>query len=141
MRFQHQPQQYHQQREEMFTKHEHQQALKRKRTKLILFLILGFLLLVSSVWAYVHYATPGPYDTFAKCLTEKGAVMYGAINWCKYTQAQAGMFGKSFKYINYHDESELDGIKTRPTWVINGQWYEKVQSFERLSALTGCPLG
>ena len=66
--------------------------------------------------------------------------MYGAIDWCKYTQGQAHMFGKSFKYINYHDESELPEIKTRPTWVINGKWYEKVQSFETLSSVTGCPL-
>ena len=144
MRFQHPntgSQQYQQQREQMFSQHKEDQLKKKGKLKLILISVLSLLILISSGWAYVHYTTAGPYDKFAKCLTEKGVVMYGAIEWCKYTQAQAGMFGKSFKYINYHDEKELAGIKTRPTWVINGQWYEKVQSFEHLSALTGCPLG
>jgi hypothetical protein len=66
--------------------------------------------------------------------------MYGAIEWCKYTQGQAHMFGKSFQYINYQDASKLPGLKTSPTWVIDGKWYEKVQSFETLSSVTGCPL-
>ena len=66
--------------------------------------------------------------------------MYGAIDWCHYTQEQAGMFGNSFKYITYKDYQERTDIKKTPTWEINGLLYENVQSFERLSALTGCPL-
>ena len=64
--------------------------------------------------------------------------MYGAMDWCKYTQAQKAMFGKSFKFINYHEFNELQGIKKTPTWVINGAWHENVQPFDKLSALTGC---
>ena len=66
--------------------------------------------------------------------------MYGAMDWCKFTQAQKGMFGKSFKYINYHEFQELPGIKKTPTWVIKGVWHENVQSFDKLAALTGCKL-
>jgi len=98
------------------------------------------LILIVTIWTYSYYALPGPYDNFAKCLSDKGAVMYGAISWCKYTQGQAAMFGKSFKYVNYHDESELEGIKTRPTWVINGKRYETVQSFQTLSSITNCKI-
>jgi hypothetical protein len=66
--------------------------------------------------------------------------MYGAMDWCKYTQGQKAMFGKSFKYIYYHEFNELPGIKKTPTWVINGAWHENAQSFEKLEALTGCKL-
>ncbi len=129
-----------QQRTEMFQQFEEQKTKKRKKLKLYLFSAVAIIVLVSGWWAYTYFLTPGSYDVFAKCLTEKGAVMYGAIEWCKYTQGQANMFGKSFKYINYHDESELSGIKTRPTWVIDGEWYEKVQSFEKLAVVTGCSI-
>lgn len=108
--------------------------------KFILISLLVAGILVSSGFTFSYYMFPGSYDKFAQCLTEKGAVMYGAIEWCTYTQGQAHMFGKSFKYINYKDASELAGIKTRPTWVIEGKWHEKVQSFETLSAATGCPV-
>lgn len=39
-------------------------------------------------------------DTFAQCLTEKGAIMYGAKN-CPNCLKQKNMFGDSFQYINY----------------------------------------
>lgn len=98
------------------------------------------LILLIAAYSLYSSAKPGPYDSFAKCLTEKGAVMYGAMDWCKFTQAQKGMFGKSFKYINYREFDELPGIKTTPTWVISGKWHENVQPFDKLAALTGCSL-
>ena len=119
-----------------------EQKEKSKKTKYYAAGAVIIVLIIAGI-AYSVYSMsrPGQYDSFAKCLTEKGAVMYGAMDWCKFTQAQKGMFGKSFKYVNYHDESELANLKTRPTWVINGQWYEKVQSFERLAEVTGCTIG
>ena len=39
-------------------------------------------------------------DDFAKCLTQKSVVMYGAY-WCPHCQAQKKLFGSSFKYVNY----------------------------------------
>ena len=133
-------QEYLQQRESMFQQHSEGKEKKRKKNKLIIFTLISLIVLVSGFSTFNYYTRPGPYDHFAQCLTEKGAVIYGAIDWCKYTQGQAHMFGKSFQYINYQDESELPGIKTRPTWVIEGKWYERVQSFETLSSITGCPI-
>lgn len=100
------------------------------------------LVIILAAIAYSVYSInkPSQYDSFAKCLNEKGAVMYGAMDWCKFTQAQKAMFGNSFKYINYHEFNELPGIKKTPTWAINGAWHENVQSFEKLAALTGCRL-
>ena len=118
------------------------QAQEPKKTGKLKYYIGAIAVLLFLVIAYSVYSLnkPGPYDEFAKCLSQKGAVMYGALDWCKFTQAQRGMFGKSFKYVNYHEFNELPGIKKTPTWVINGQWYENVQSFDKLAALTGCKI-
>jgi len=136
----HNHQQEQQRREEMFKEADKLKLSKKKKTKMYIFSALLILFLVIGGWTFSHYVLPGPYDNFAKCLTEKGAVMYGAIDWCTYTQGQAGMFDKSFKYVDYRDESELAGINTRPTWVYQGKWYEKVQSFQTLAAVTGCKI-
>lgn len=102
--------------------------------------VIGVVVLATAAYFVFSFNKPGQYDNFAKCLSEKGAVMYGAMEWCKYTQAQKAMFGKSFRYVNYHDFEELPGIRKTPTWVINGAWHENVQPLEKLGALAGCRL-
>lgn len=58
---------------------------------------------------------------FAKYLTEKGVVMYGAY-WCSHCQNQKQMFGTAFQYITYVEctkETEkcvAAGVKGYPTW-------------------------
>ena len=118
---------------------EHQ--LKSSKSKYyIIASVIGVVILAVAAYSAYSINKPGEYDNFAKCLSEKGAVMYGAMSWCKFTQGQKAMFGKSFKYIGYHEFNELPGIKKTPTWVINGAWHENVQSFDKLAALTGCKL-
>ena len=125
---------------------EHQQQTQQQQAKgskskyYVIASAIGIIVLAVSAYSVYSINKPGLYDNFAKCLTEKGAVMYGAMDWCKFTQAQKAMFGKSFKYINYHEFDELPDIKKTPTWVINGAWHENAQSFEKLAALTGCKL-
>jgi len=86
------------------------------------------------------------YDSFAQCLTEKGAAMYGA-DWCTHCQEQKKMFGSSFKYVDYvncdFNEGECikKGIKGYPTWIINETDYRGVQSLQKLGYLTGCKPG
>ena len=113
----------------------------KKKSKWKIYLGIAGMLIIAIIAYSVYSATrAGPYDNFAKCLTEKGAVIYGAIDWCKFTQAQKGMFGNSWKYLNYQDFTKLQGIRKTPTWVINGKWYENVQTFDKLSELTGCKI-
>ncbi|MBL7056381.1 hypothetical protein ISS07_05695 [Candidatus Woesearchaeota archaeon] len=115
---------------------------KKSNKKLVLysvFSLIGILIIFGSVYGYVQSTKPGIYDDFAKCLTEKGAVMYGA-SFCKYTHGQKGMFGNSMKHINYQDFTEDSNIKLTPTWKIEGKYYENAQSFETLSKLTGCSI-
>lgn len=125
-------QEEHQLREERFKAKRKREAKKKKK---IIAISIAVLLLLGSLITY-SWLSPGKYDNFAKCLTEKGAVMYGE-DWCQYTQGQKNMFGKSFKYINYKVKKDL---RKRPTWIIDGKKHETVQSFQRLSALTGCEI-
>ena len=111
-----------------------------KRKRKMIYLIAGSTLAVIVIVMAAIQVTPGRLDDFAECLTASGAVMYGAIDWCSYTQNQAGMFGKSFKLLDYRDYTETTGIKVTPTWIIGGVTYENVQSLDRLSKITGCKL-
>jgi len=122
--------------EEHKAREEHHEQIKVEKTgkKNKMWIIAGVVLLVAVSVSAFAFLSPGTYDNFAKCLTEKGAVMYGE-DWCQYTNGQKAMFGKSFKHVTYVVKSDL---AKRPTWVIDGESYETVQSFERLAALTGC---
>ncbi len=117
---------------------------QKTKSRLRLYAAIGavVVLLISIGFAAYYWLTPGPYDDFAKCLSSKGAVMYGAMGWCEYTQGQKAMFGKSFRHLNYHEfgdyPEEYGEIKKTPTWIINGKVYENTQSFGDLSRLTGC---
>lgn len=139
-------QESHESQKEYEQRLEHQKAIqqseeKSKKAKYhIIWAVIAVLALSVLSYSVYLFNRPGPYDSFAKCLAEKGAVMYGAMDWCKYTQGQKAMFGKSFKYINYHEFNELPGIKKTPTWVINGVWHENTQPFDKLSSLTGCKI-
>ena len=117
-------------REERFKLENDKKGSKKKK----FIIIIAIVLIIIGAGITYGSLSPGKYDDFAKCLTEKGAVMYGE-DWCQYTQGQKRMFGRSFKYINYEVKT---GLKLRPTWIINGETHERVQSFEALSELTGC---
>jgi len=112
---------------------------KKNKKRNIIYSAVIIALVVGAYSAYSYYSKPGSFNDFAKCLSDKGAVMYGA-DWCKYTQEQRAMFGKSFKHVESRDYTEGPDIKITPTWVIDGKLYERVQSFEHLSALTGCEI-
>ena len=116
------------------------------KKKAWIYLIIA--IVVISVITYVIAArgsSPGKYDAFAKCLTEKGVKMYGT-DWCHFCQDQKKLFGKSFKYVDYvncdTDQKECNsaGIRGYPTWIINGEKYSGVQQLEYLSTLTECSL-
>ena len=117
-------------------------AAKKPNKKIIIISIVSVLLVLAGIGIGIGFANankPGPVDDFAKCLTERGAVMYGAP-LCKYTVGQKAMFGNSMRLIDYRDFTEDPNVEITPTWLINGVYYQNVQTFDRLSALTGCSL-
>jgi parvulin-like peptidyl-prolyl isomerase len=90
-------------------------------------------------------------DDFAKCITEKGAIFYGA-SWCEHCNNQKKTFGDSMQYVKYVEcavegqpqvqtpECTTAGISGYPTWKINGQSYPGEQAMGDLARLTGCTL-
>ena len=116
-----------------------QKVNKMKKIILIMMLLTAMFLVGCAGKANVGY------DSFAQCLTDKGIKMYGT-EWCGYCQSQKDMFGSSFQYVGYVDceknqqECMIAGIRGYPTWKINGDDFPGRQSFERLSALSGCKL-
>ncbi len=84
-------------------------------------------------------------DAFAKCLTDKGAVMYGAY-WCSHCKAQKEAFGQSFQYVNYVECTEKPdvcnaaGVESYPTWKIASTTLVGEISLEDLAVDSGCVL-
>src|SRR6266852_4176107 len=92
---------------------------------------VGVALVVTAIaWGayyFLYYQKPvSTLDGFAKCLTSKGAKMYGAW-WCPHCAEQKEDFGFAFQYVNYTECSLKDkrveteqckqaGIKNFPTW-------------------------
>jgi hypothetical protein len=91
----------------------------------------------------------GKYDAFAKCLADRGAVMYGA-EWCGHCKENKAAFGDSFKFINYvecPDNTQVctdNGIQSFPTWLVGTSTrivgFEKDKTMQELASSTGCEL-
>jgi hypothetical protein len=115
--------------------------IERKSSKKVWMIssLIAVLIVAGVGFSFVGANKPGDFDGFAQCLTDKGAVMYGA-SFCQYSHAQKSMFGKSEKHLDIRDFGEDSNIKVTPTWVINGNYYENVQTFDRLAKLSGCSL-
>jgi glutaredoxin len=92
------------------------------------------------------------YVGFAKCLKDKGAVMYGAF-WCPHCANQKKAFGEEgFAQVNY---VECDGrdpkgkpalceekkVASYPTWIFaDGSRLTGEQSLKELGIRTSCPV-
>lgn len=112
----------------------------------VIVLILGFVIFIFS-----KVTQPGVYNSFAQCLTEKGATFYGAF-WCPHCQEQKQLFGKSISEVNYVECSTPDGsnqtqeckdkdIKGYPTWIFaDNTVINKVMPLQDLADKTGCEL-
>jgi thiol-disulfide isomerase/thioredoxin len=92
-----------------------------------IFWIALVVLIVGGFGASMYMKTlPGKYDGLAQCLSEKGAVFYGAF-WCPHCQEQKKIFGNSAELLPYVECSNPDGktqtqvcidkeIVQYPTW-------------------------
>jgi thiol-disulfide isomerase/thioredoxin len=113
-----------------------------------------FLLLFSALTVGSFYMVYGQYkvDKLAKCLADKGAVMYGA-KWCEHCNAQKISFGKSFDKIDYFECAKIEtlpqlqecfamNIKKYPTWVFsNGIRREGFQTLQSIDQASECNIG
>lgn len=82
-------------------------------------------------------------DQLAKCLTTKGAIMYGAY-WCSHCSDQKTTFGSAFQYVKYIEcdpkgkkansqACQKAQIKNYPTWIMPG--HESLEGTQGLSDL------
>ena len=116
-----------------------------KKEYLIGALIIAILISFIAFTKVTEDTTPGKYDDFAKCLTDKGAVLYGT-DLCSQCKNQEKMFGKSFRNINFIDcKDNIDaclaaGIRIYPTWTFNSQTYEGIKYLGTLAEITGCEI-
>jgi len=110
------------------------------------------LLAVVGVLVFWPEKTPSyELDSFANCLTQKGAVMYGAY-WCPHCNNQKQMFGSSWQYVNYIECSlpnragqtqvcNQADIKAYPTWeFLDGNRLEGELTFTQLIQYSNCQL-
>ncbi len=122
--------------------------------------IAGIILVIVLVGIVILFALPnspdsdvpnGTYDSFAQCITQAGAKMYGAF-WCPHCNDQKASFGSGWQYVTYIECSTPDGtdqlpvcaaagISGYPTWVFaDGSRIEGIASFPQLAAKTSCTL-
>lgn len=116
--------------------------------------IIAVVLLLGGAWGgydYFSYRKVSTLDGFARCLSSKGAHMYGAW-WCPHCADQKELFGYAFQYVNYTEcspegqrtetpQCKQAGIKHFPTWrFADGSSNEGVLQMTELSAKTGCKL-
>lgn len=119
-------------------------AVSKKFAYILLFLIFAALL----GWLFISSLPKESLrmDEFAQCLSQKGAVMYGAY-WCPHCQAQKRLFGESFKYVNYVEctketkKCEDKKITGYPTWdFADGSRIEGEINLQDLSEKTSCQI-
>jgi len=114
--------------------------------------IIFYFLLAVFIFAFLSFilrdddSQAGRLDDFARCLSNKGVVMYGA-EWCAHCQNEKKAFGKSFQYVNYIEcpkdpnKCLAVGIEGYPTWIFpDGRKLVGEQGVEKLSAESGCQL-
>lgn len=116
--------------------------------------VIAALLIALAIGAFcvpVGSAEANRLDTFAQCLADKKATMYGSF-LCPHCDDQKKLFGPSFRYIPYI-ECSVRGrrqmtfpcvaadIRFTPTWIFaTGDRLTGLQPLKILSEKTGCKL-
>jgi len=81
-----------------------------------------------------------PEQATAKCIGENSELY--TQTGCHACQIQEEMFGDNVQYLNiincWTERDKCGDIQWTPTWVINGEKYEDIQTIEKLKELTGC---
>ena len=124
------------------------QSLGRKAVYAVL------ILLAFGAAFYLGRRSQHKYDNFARCLKDRGVLMYGAY-WCSHCQEQKEKFGASLEKYGPYVECGVKGdtskstqvckdagIKHYPTWQFppTGERIDHVLELDQLSDRTGCPL-
>ena len=122
----------------------------KKYSKVIIGVVI-LLAVVVAISAFYPDSGTRKYDSFAQCLTDSGAKMYGAY-WCPHCQSQKKMFSLSVDKIVYVECDprgdnalpqlcEQNKIEEYPTWIFgNGERIAGEVSLKELSFRSNCTL-
>lgn len=114
-------------------------------------LVLVALIVIAGIAVYFIYqprtgSSPNTMDAFAKCLSDRGFVMYGLYS-CPHCEAEKQLFGNSFKYVKYVECSEdpqkctAEKVDAVPTWIeSDGSRLVGTQPLQALAQASGCRL-
>jgi hypothetical protein len=103
---------------------------------------------LGSIAAGIATSSGASEMSLAEHLTATGAKMYGA-HWCKYCSAQKHLFGReAWQKVTYIEcdrggqnpnpgACNQAGVRSFPTWKINGSSYVGQMSLFRLAKLSG----
>ena len=137
-------------------KKKHSENVKKTKMSsgtIMVLVFLGGLLLYGGVVALSSDNTGSQIPTedlegFAKCLIESDATFYGT-EWCSFCAQQKQVLGDVYNQFRTQFYVDCDrnqercsqaGVRAYPTWVINGQPYQGVQSIDALSNAMNCQL-
>lgn len=109
------------------------------KSHFILFFLAAAFFALLFLWPHAAAQNKSP----GKCLSEKGAIMYGSDS-CENCTNQKKLFGGDFINVNYvncefsYDECRKKGISVYPVWVLNNQILVGTQTLTALSKFAGC---
>ncbi len=132
---------------------ENVKKVKMSSGTIMVLVFLGGLLLYGGVVALSSDNTGSQIsmedlDGFTQCLLESEAIFYGT-EWCSFCAQQKQILGDVYTQFRSQFYVDCDrnqnrcsqaGVRAYPTWVINGQPYQGVQSIEALSTAMNCQL-
>ena len=119
--------------------------MNKKAKKILAWAIFIIVIVVVVYFWIASQKSNSALAAFAQCLTQRGAVMYGA-DWCSHCQQEKANFKDAWHFINYvecpaNPQKCLDaGIDGYPTWILDGKKLVGYQGLEKLSQESGCPL-
>lgn len=115
-----------------------------KTYSILFFVLVAPVLLGWAVFSLKGKQPASVLDSFAQCLAEKEAVMYGA-DWCPHCQNEKRVFGGAFQFIPYvecPDDPQkclAAGIEAYPTWIFpDGKKLVGEQGIDKLARESGC---
>jgi hypothetical protein len=113
---------------------------KWNKDNIITFLIIIGIIVIA-IFA-LQKELPATDKEISKCIGEN-SILYTQLG-CHACEAQEDLFGENYQYLTiidcwYDNQKCIDiNIEYTPTWIIDGEKYIGVQSFDELKALTGC---
>lgn len=114
--------------------------MKSKKNTLITWIIIIAVIILGIVLATRSPNQSSVPEEIAQCIGEN-SMLYVQLG-CTHCETQKQMFGDNYKSLNiidcFYERDKCQNIKATPTWLIDGKYYEGVQSIERLQNLTGC---